>query len=292
MSKTRAPRERSEKKRFPDGDPVEVIWRVPKGARLPRGPRRLEGSARESRPRFSRGLTVEYSPRPFWERLAEKRKTSDPQSEFSKTWDEFITRQEQMRDRLHNLKRVCSSDVFNQVIQLAEIASTAETCRQRLLNRFGGIGDMATLGLEWGLDKFRGLDAVKDGKAPSMVELEHKVALLRIDEPDAKALVIAGYLLRETEADGDRCHDCQRCERAVTGTRRPLPQRCELYRHSARCQPCDVCRAWHMRLSDWLQKRSTKWDEDDSGQRIEVKPGVREERNKDALRKRIERISG
>ena len=282
MSKKRAPREPSEKKQVPDGD-VEIILRVPEGAELPKGLGRLQGPARKGRPRLSRGLTVEQSPGAFWKQLAEERKNSDPQSEFSRTWDECETFKDRIRDTLHNLKSLCSSDVFTQINQLVEYTLTAERCRVRLLNKCGGIGGSATLGLEWGLDKLRGVNEANIEKAVPVAELEHKVALLRMDEPDAKPLARAEYLLKETEADSHRCHACQSYERAVADARSPQTQRCERYQHYSRCKPCDVCRAWHMRLSGWLQKRSKTWDEDNSGQWSEVDSQVREKRNKEAL---------
>ena len=111
MSKKRAPREPSEKKQVPDGD-VEIDFRVPEGAELPKGLGKLQAPARKGKTRYSRGLTVEHSRGRIWKRLAEERKNSDPQSEFSKTWDEFKTLQDRIRDTLHNLKSLCSSDVY------------------------------------------------------------------------------------------------------------------------------------------------------------------------------------
>ena len=92
MPKKRASSKRRKEERGPGREPA-VILHVPKGAKLPKGPGRVGDSKHDKvPPRVSRGWTLERASDLLWEELKEKRKSSDPQDEFSRTWDEFQTR--------------------------------------------------------------------------------------------------------------------------------------------------------------------------------------------------------
>ena len=288
MQKKRGPREPKKKVRVPD-DGVDVIFRVSEGTIRPKGP----GSHKSSTPRksrLSRGLTVEVKRRAHFKLLAKVRERSNPDSEFSRTWDELKNLNSRVRNAFNHLKKVCSEDVLVDLAQLAIDAQASGKYEEKLVWRFGGIGDSMTLGSEWGLDRLDALVVANASKAEATAELEHKVDLFRMDAPDAELTAIAKYLLRETETDSDRCHDCQRHTRAVAEDRDVPRQPCELYQSYRRCKSCDVCRAWHRWQSKWIKKSKEKCHEDKSRRRVEVDPKERKRKAVDALRKKIKRI--
>ena len=287
LSKKRASSKRREKEGGPGRDSV-VVLHVPKGVKLPKGPGRVGGSKRDKVPsRFSRGVTLERASGLLWEEFKEKRKSSDPQDEFSRTWDEFHTRVGRIRDARENLTKVSSAD---SVRKLLEDALTAGRCYEKLLWRFGGPGDLALLSLEAGMDKLEGIEKASEAKQFPIVELKHKVELIRMDEPRMKRPAIADHLLEESESDSRRCHDCQRYGRAAARKAKPRCQRCERYRSYGSCTPCNLCQAWHKRLSKWVKERADGGEVDEWGERIPVTDEVQKRRNREAIKKRIERI--
>ena len=188
---------------------------------------------------------------------------------------------------MNNPTSVSSADPLG---KLLEDALTAGRCYERLLWRFGGIGDLALLSLEAGKSKLKGIDRAREEKQLPIVELKHKVELIRMDEPRMKRPAIAKQLLEESESDSRRCHDCQRYERAAARKAKPRCQRCERYRSYGRCTPCELCQSWHKRLSKWVMERADDGEVDEWGERIPVTDEVQKRRNQEAITKRIERL--
>ena len=223
----------------------------------------------------------------FWEGLREERKSSDPNSQFSRLWDEYHTRLRRIREAVAVLPEVISTD---SITQLVDDTMTAGACRERLLWRFGGLGDFVWSSLEAGIGRLEGLELAKTEKQLPVAELRHKVELIRMDEPGAKRPPIAKYLLEETETESQRCHSCQRHERAVARNEKPPCQCCERYRRYRRCTPCNVCQAWHARLSAWVKKRADGGEVDRFGERIPIPEEEQKRRNRTAIVKRIFRM--
>lgn len=268
MAEKRASSKQRERKRGAGRDPV-VILHVPEGTEIPTGPRRVGSAKRKRVGKRSGGWTLERASGPFWDELRRKRESSDPHSEFSRTWDDYQTRKNRIRDARKNFAKV---GLATAVTKLVEDALIAGMFYERLLWKFGGIGDLVLLSLEAGIAKLKGIEGANEAKETPIAELEHKVVLIRMDEPDTKRPAIAEYLLGESDTDSRRCHECQRHERAVARKTKPPCQVCERYRRYEKCKPCAVCLSWHMRLSEWVQERSDK------------------RRNREAIVKRILRI--
>ena len=287
MPKKRASSKRRKEERGPGRDSA-AMFHVPKGAELPKGPGRVGDSKHDKvPPRVSRGWTLERASDLLWEELKEKRKSSDPQDEFSRTWDEFQTRVGRIRDAMENPTSVSSADSLR---KLLEDALTGGRCYERLLWRFGGIGDLALLSLEAGMYRLEGIEKAREAKQLPIGELKHKVELIRMDEPRMKRPAIADQLLEESKSDSRRCHDCQRYERAAARKAKPRCQRCERYRIYGRCTPCKLCQTWHKRLSKWVKERADGGEVNEWGERIPVTDEVQKRRNREAIKKRIERI--
>ena len=115
MSKKRASSKRREKERGPGRDSV-VVFHAPAGVEVPRGLGLVGSSEPDKGPRPSRGWTLERASDAFWEGLREKRKSSDPQSEFSRTWDEFQTRAGRLRVAVQKPRGVWSGDSISELI--------------------------------------------------------------------------------------------------------------------------------------------------------------------------------
>ena len=290
MPKKRASSKRRKEERGPGRDSA-VMFHVPKGAKLPKEPGRVGHSKHDKKapPRVSGGWTLERASDLLWEEFKKKRKSSDPQDEFSQTWDEFQTRVGRIRDAMNNPTSVSSADSLG---KLLEDALTAGRCYERLLWRFGGIGDLALLSLEAGKSKLKGIDRAREEKQLPIVELKHKVELIRMDEPRMERPAIADRLLEESESDSARCHDCQRYERAAARRAKPRCQRCERFLIYGRCTPCKLCQSWHKRLSKWVMKRADGGKVDELGERIPVTDEEQKRLNRAAIAKRIERLDG
>ena len=150
MSKNRASGNR-EKKQAPNEAGTAVLFRVPKGAELPKDPGSLGSSKRGKASRGSRGWTVDFIPGPFRKRLAEIRKDSDPRSEFARTWDEMQARIARVREAIENPDRLSSTEA---AFGLADDASRMAMCYAKLV--YSGLTDLAVLALESSADKRKG----------------------------------------------------------------------------------------------------------------------------------------
>ena len=116
MPKKQAPRKRRERKRVTGRDTI-VVFDVPEGTEIPRGLGRVGSSEPDEPPRRSRGWTLELASGPFWEGLRKKRESSDPNSPFSRLWDEFQTRAGRIRHAMANPAKVNSADSINQLLE-------------------------------------------------------------------------------------------------------------------------------------------------------------------------------